>query len=91
MSKQRLVSVTFRDHAGPLAGYVSVGKGTGAVEAIALAVLQSDGTWRPVDKERAEGIGVTRREGLSSRQHYVPMGNVACVSYEPVDEAKAAK
>lgn len=89
MSKQRLVSVTFRDNAGPLAGYVSVGKGTGAVESIALAVLQSDGTWRAVDKERADGIAVTRREGLSSRQHFVPMGNVACVSYEPVaDEAK---
>lgn len=92
MSKQRLVSVTFRDNAGPLAGYATVGKNSGAVESIAPAVLLPDGTWRAVDKDRAEGFAIVRREGPSSvRQHFVPMSNVACVTYEPVEEPKAAK
>ena len=95
MSKQRLVSVTFRDNAGPLAGYVSANKGSGHVESIAPASLLADGTWRAVDKERADGFGVTRLEGAMSAQvrraYFVPMANVAYVGYEVVEDAKAAK
>lgn len=89
MSKQRLVSVTFKDNAGPLAGYASVGKSTGAVESIALAQLLPDGTWVAVDKQRGDGFGIVRREGpTSQRAYFVPMSNVACVAYEAVADRK---
>lgn len=95
MSKHRLVSLTFRDSAGPLAGYVSVAKGSGFVESISPALMQADGDWRAVDKERADGFGIIRREGPASAQHvaryFVPMHNIACAKYETVEEPKVAK
>jgi hypothetical protein len=93
MSKQRLVAVTFRESAGPLAGYVSAAKGSGYVESIVPAALLADGSWRAVDKERADGFGIVRREGPVSAQrvahYFVPMANVACVTYEGIEEPKA--
>ncbi len=92
MSKNKLVSVTFRESAGPLAGYVSANKGSGYVDSIAPASLLADGSWRAVDKERADGFGIVRREGPASAQrqalYFVPMANVACVTYEAVEEPK---
>lgn len=93
MSKHKLVGLTFRDSAGPLAGYVAAAKGSGSVESVVPASLLADGTWRPVDKERADGFGVVRREGPASAQrlahYFVPMANVACATYEAVEEQKA--
>lgn len=93
MSKQRLVSVTFRDNAGPLAGYVALGKGGGVVESIAPAALMADGSWVAVYKQRADGFGIVRNEGPSSarvpRHYFVPMSNVTCCAYETVEEPKA--
>lgn len=95
MSKHRLLSVTFRDNAGPLAGYAAIGKGGGGVDSIVPASLMPDGTWRAVDKERADGLGIVRSEGVvtarAERRYFVPMGNVASIAYELVEEPKAAK
>lgn len=91
--KHKLVSVTFRESAGALSGYAATKPGSGYVESIAPASLLSDGSWRAVDKERADGFGITRREGPTTAQrvahYFVPMANVACVTYEAVEETKA--
>lgn len=96
MSKVRLASLTFRDSAGPLAGYATLTKGGGAVESIVPALVLADGDWRAVDKERADGFGIVRKAGPSSsprtERYFVPMANVACATYENVaEEPKAAK